>query len=473
MAGWLPPGAPGVPPPPSSALAALLAQQNHLGGPGGSHPRRGDHTAHGGHGVLDLSAARHLWAGAYTAPPGALTPDAQVNQKVALVLHFLLSQGHITPDVAVRAPWRWAHPGMCSTLEALPRVWTPDTARISPQLRALHYVTPFSLEATQLAALGVVAPPPRAPEAAAAPKPRPPPAPRAPRPPFPPPQPPASSKAPYLAALDTPAEEEPDAGAAGGEGQRPRRRKRARLDPEEYVTQHVGPGPVPGATNSAGTGPRGRLKWTAELKAAFDEAVESLGGLVHAQPAQILVTMRLANGGAPPSVVSTDGNTIVLSLNHLKSFLQKKRLMAIQEGTLDPADIGAGRGANHVRRTAKLTPRSEDGGGGGDGGEEDEGEGEDEDENGGAGGGFDPRHRGGAAGHKATNWAHPHGGPPGAAGGTAKAGNGRGAARPIPESAARLLALLAATGPGDAGPAGHVPHRFGPDEVVNGHPVRP
>ena len=330
-------------------------------------------------------------------------------------------------------------------------------------------MAPFSLEASQLAALGQVAPPIRAPDHGAAPKPRPP-APRAaPRAPAPPPQPPAGRGATPAGLHQAAAADEREAGPAG-EGKRPRRHKRARLDPAEFVTQHIGPGPVPGATNSAGTGPKGRLKWTSELKSAFDSAVESLGGLVHAQPAQILVTMRLSNGGVPPSVTTTDGQVIVLSLNHLKSFLQKKRLVAIQEGTLDPADIGAGRGITHVRRTSKNAARDaarkemEGGGGSGEDGEVG-GAAHMLGENG-AGGG-EHRARGGAAGHKATNGAHApaFGGPVAAAG----KGGAHGASRPIPDSAARLLALLAATGPGDGGVA---PHRFGPDETANGHGMR-
>ena len=322
-------------------------------------------------------------------------------------------------------------------------------------------MAPFSLEASQLAALAQVAPPIRAPDLGAAPKPRPPPPTAVPRASAPPPEPPTGRGATLAGLHLAPVDDEHKASPAG-EGKRPRRHKRARLDSAEFVTQHIGPGPVPGATNSAGTGPKGRLKWTSELKSAFDSAVESLGGLVHAQPAQILVTMRLANGGVPPSVTTADGQVIVLSLNHLKSFLQKKRLVAIHEGTLDPADIGAGRGITHVRRTSKNAARDaarkET--------EYEDGEGEEEEEAThlfGENGAGDGKHRarGGGAGHKATNGAHAPGF------GVAAAGAGKhGASRPIPDSAARLLALLAATGPGDGGVA---PHRFGPDEMANGH----
>jgi hypothetical protein len=60
--------------------------------------------------------------------------------------------------------------------------------------------------------------------------------------------------------------------------------------------------------------------------------------------------MRAANNDVPPQVTCVDGQTITLSLNHLKSFLQKKRLVAIQEGALDPADIGSGRASHLVYR---------------------------------------------------------------------------------------------------------------------------
>jgi SHAQKYF class myb-like DNA-binding protein len=300
----------------------------------------------------------------------------------------------------------------------------------------------------QLAALSMVAPPPRAPERAVAPKPPTGPASRAPRPAPAATQPPAarggnSPRELYPAAV----EDEREAGPAG-EGRRPWRRKRARLDPSEFVTQHLGPGPAPGATSSDGTAPKGRLKWTNELKSAFDSAVESLGGLVHAQPAQILVTMRVSNGGVPPSLTTTDSQVIVLSLNHLKSYLQKKRLVAITNGTLDPADIGAGRGITHVRRTSKAGAQEaarvgeEETDALGDG--EQGGAAHQLGENG--GGGAELRRRGAAAGHTATNGAH----------GAGKASAHR-ASRPIPDSAARLLALLAATGPDDE-----------PDETANG-----
>ena len=65
------------------------------------------------------------------------------------------------------------------------------------------------------------------------------------------------------------------------------------------------------------------MRWTPELCASFDAAVDALGGLECAHPQQILQHMRTAvpRGGAPPDV----------TLSHLKSHLQKRRLMELSK----------------------------------------------------------------------------------------------------------------------------------------------
>ena len=104
MSGWVP-GLPGAPPTllhtalPGGLAAFLAAEQQRLASSGAGRPS--------GYGAPDPTGGRHLVGGYGSAP------DGQVHHKVALLLHWLLAGGHITPDVAVR-PWG-QHPGMGPT----------------------------------------------------------------------------------------------------------------------------------------------------------------------------------------------------------------------------------------------------------------------------------------------------------------------------------------------------------------------
>jgi len=320
-----------VPPPPPSG--------NHPTAAGGAALYHPQHTAQWAlpHGMLAQQPA-----------PGSVAAsiEAEASRRVAVVLHFLLSNGHITADTAVRTSLSLpllrslARPRVHAVTyvgsDTHPRACVPRFIRgcTTPrQLLALQYVTPLAHGMAAAPAPARVARPPKAPRRVAAPKSS---------------RPVASPKPVPLAVAVPEPEEEPE--PQPGDGRRSRRRKRSRLDDDVFVPLPLGPGPAPGATNDHGTGPKARLRWTGELKDAFDTAVQSLGGLVFAQPAQILAYMRAANNDVPPQVTCADGQTITLSLNHLKSFLQKKRLVAIQEGTLDPADIGSGRASHLVYR---------------------------------------------------------------------------------------------------------------------------
>jgi SHAQKYF class myb-like DNA-binding protein len=111
----------------------------------------------------------------------------------------------------------------------------------------------------------------------------------------------------------------PSAGPA-----RSQRLKRSRLadgPPAESVSAHGG---AQAAEKSLpGLPYKERLRWTPELRGTFDAAVEALGGLAAAQPAQILNLLRGEPGGA--------GGTLTLA--HLKSHLQKCRLQAAAPGS--------------------------------------------------------------------------------------------------------------------------------------------
>ena len=94
MSGWVP-GLPGAPPTllhtalPGGVAAFLASEQQRLIASGAGR----------GYGAPDPTGGRHVLGG-YGAAPA----DGQVHPKVALLLHWLLAGGHITPDVAVR-PW--------------------------------------------------------------------------------------------------------------------------------------------------------------------------------------------------------------------------------------------------------------------------------------------------------------------------------------------------------------------------------
>ena len=133
-----------------------------------------------------------------------------------------------------------------------------------------------------------------------------------------------------------------------------------------------------------------------------------------------------------PSARSPEGVVITLTLNHLKSFLQKKRLLAIQEGKLDPNDVGTSRMVWPVGTTARRRMQGQDNKHAEEADGEEEEDGHDEDDVNGNGNGHaheDGRRRNNGSGRRRGD------------GGELKR-----QASALP--AAQLLALLAASGPG-------------------------